>query len=72
MDSIKIINYIRKHHLTKSEFCKKCNITLSLLDDIVYYGKSVDFQIAERISDAMGIGVYALYSHDYQPTYYVL
>lgn len=65
MNALKIIEYIRKHNITKSEFCKKCNISLSTLDDIIYYGKSVDYMVAEKISDAMGIGVYALYSYEY-------
>ena len=64
-NALKIIEYIRKHNITKSEFCKKCNISLSTLDDIIYYGKNVDYMVAEKISDAMGIGVYALYSYEY-------
>ena len=65
MNALKIIEYIRKHNITKSEFCKKCNISLSTLDDIIYYGKSVDYMVAKKISDTMGIGVYALYSYEY-------
>lgn len=66
MNPLKIIEYIREHKLTKSEFCKICNITLATLDDIVYYGACKDFEIAEKISDAMNIGVYELYSPLYQ------
>ena len=46
MNILRIINYIRKHKLKKSEFCKKCGITPSMLDDIIYYGKSVDFKVS--------------------------
>ena len=72
MNILRIINYIRKHKLKKSEFCKKCGITLSMLDDIIYYGKSVDFKVAERISQVMGMGVYELYIYDHQPNYFTL
>lgn len=72
MNILRIINYIREHKLTKSEFCKKCGITPSMLDDIIYYGKSVDFKVAERISQAMGMGVYELYIYDYQLNYFTL
>ena len=64
MNPLKIINYIRVNNLTKSEFCKICNIKLSILDDIVYYGNNVDFKIVEKISNVMGIGVYELYIFD--------
>jgi hypothetical protein len=43
-----------------------------MLDDIIYYGKSVDFKVAERISQAMGMGVYELYIYDYQLNYLLL
>lgn len=72
MNILRIINYIREHKLTKSEFCKKCGITPSMLDDIVYFGKSVDFKVAERISQVMGMGVYELYIYDHQPNYFTL
>ena len=72
MNILRIINYIREHKLTKSEFCNKCGITPSMLDDIVYFGKSVDFKVAERISQAMGMGVYELYIYDYQHNYFFL
>ena len=66
MNPLKIIEYIRRHKLTKKEFCKMCNIKISILDDIIYYGNITDYNIAEKISNAMGIGVYELYTHDYQ------
>ena len=72
MNIFKIIDYIRRHNITKNEFCKKCNISLSTLDDIIYYGKRVDCQVAEKISDVMGIGVYELYTHESRPYYYIL
>ena len=56
-----IIEYIRRNNLTKSEFCKMCNITPKTLDDIIYYGKTIDCQKAEKISNTMGIGIYELY-----------
>ena len=61
MNILKIIDYIRIHNITKNEFCKKCNIKISTLDDIIYYGKHVDYQVAEKISEVMGLGVYELY-----------
>lgn len=64
MNPLKIINYIREHKLTKTDFCKLCNIKLSMLDDIIYYGKTVDFAIAERIAKSLGLGVYELYTFD--------
>ena len=70
MNPLKIIEYIRMHNLTKSEFCKMCEITLSTLDNIVYYGNNVDYDVAEKISVAMGIGVYELYVCDYQSNYF--
>ena len=60
MNPLKIINYIKQHNLTKDEFCKMCNIDVSTLDGIIYYGYSVDFQIAEQISEVMELGVYEL------------
>ena len=63
MNPLKIINYIQQHNLTKEQFCKLCDINVSTLDDIVYYGKSVDYKVAEKISNVMGIGVYELYTH---------
>ena len=65
MNPLKIIEYIRRNKLTKSEFCKMCNISIDMLDNIVYYGHNVDYNIAEKICDAMGIGVYELYTYDY-------
>lgn len=70
MNPLKIIEYIKNHKLTKSDFCKKCNIDISTLDDIVYYGKNVDMSIAERISEAMGVGLYELYSYEHQSNYF--
>ena len=35
-----------------------------MLDDIIYYGKTVDFAIAERIAKSLGLGVYELYTFD--------
>lgn len=64
MNPLKIINYIRENKLTKTEFCKKCNIDISLLDSIIYYGKSIDYTITERIASVMGIGVYELFTFD--------
>ncbi len=61
MNPLKIINYIRQHKITKEMFCKMCNINLHTLDCIIYYGTTIDFEIAERISLAMGVGVYELY-----------
>lgn len=61
MNPLIIIKYIRQNKLSKNQFCKLCNIATTTLDDIVYYGKSVDYIIAERISHVMGIGVYELY-----------
>ena len=61
MNPLTIIKFIRDNSLTKEEFCKKCNITIDILDNIIYYGTTIEFKIAERISDAMGIGVYELY-----------
>lgn len=48
MNPLKIIRYIRQHNLTKINFCKMCNITLSTLDNIVYYGNNVDYTIAKK------------------------
>ena len=62
MNPLIIIEYIRKQNITKEEFCERCNINLSTLDNIVYYGKRVDYEIMEHISIAMKIGVYELYS----------
>ena len=64
MNPLKIINYIRENKLTKTDFCKKCNIDISLLDGIIYYGKSIDYSITERIASVMGIGVYELFIFD--------
>jgi hypothetical protein len=72
MGILKIINYIRKHKLKKSEICKKCGITPSMLDDIIYFGKSVDFKVAQKLADEMGMGVYELYIYDYQLNYLLL
>jgi len=72
MNPIKIIEYIRQHKLTKSEFCKMCNISLPMLDDIVYYGKTINHKVAEKIADAMGIGFYDLYTYDYPAYYFTL
>ena len=71
MDILKIINYIREHKLTKSDFCKKCGITPSMLDDIVYFGKSVDFKVAQKLADEIGMGG-ELYIYDYQLNYFFL
>ena len=65
MNPFKIIQFIRQHKLSKEDFCKLCDIDIQLLDNIVYYGYSVEFKIAERIADAMSIGVYLLYTYDY-------
>ena len=65
MNIIKIIEFIRNHKLTKNQFCQMCKITPSILDGIIYYGKGIDYAVAEKISDAMGIGVYELYTCDY-------
>ena len=65
MNPFKIIQFIRQPKLSKEDFCKLCDIDVQLLDNIVYYGYSVEFKIAERIADAMGIGVYLLYTYDY-------
>ena len=65
MNSYKIIKFIRQHRLTKNEFCKMCNISPTILDNIVYYDKNTDYQTAKNISTAMGIGVYELYTYDY-------
>ena len=62
MNPLKIIEYIRQHKLTKSEFCKMCNISIATLDNIIYYGHNVDYKIAEEISNVMEIGVYELYT----------
>ena len=64
MNPLKIIKYIRQNKLTKSEFCKMCNISATTLDSIIYYGKSVDFSVVEKISATIGIGVYELYMHN--------
>jgi len=72
MNPLKIIEYIRQHNISKSQFCKMCNITLSALDSIVYYGKNVDYSVVEKIADAMGIGVYELYTYNYQSNYYTI
>ena len=66
MNPLRIIDYIREHKLTKTQFCKICNIKLSTLDKIVYYGKVIDFSIAEQIAESMGMGVYELYTYDYR------
>ena len=71
MDILKIINYIRKHKFKKSDFCKKCSITPSMLDDIVYFGKSVDFKVAQKLADEIGMGG-ELYIYDYQLNYFFL
>ena len=71
MDILKIINYIREYKLTKSDFCKKCGITPSMLDDIIYYGKSVDFKVAQKLADEIGMGG-ELYIYDYQLNYFFL
>ena len=71
MNPLKIIEYIRRHNLTKSEFCKRCNIKLSTLDSIIYYGNNVDYKVVEQISNGMGIGVYELYSYDYQKNFFI-
>lgn len=64
MNPLKIINYIRENKLTKTDFCKKCYIDISLLDSIIYYGKTIDYSITERIASVMGIGVYELFTFD--------
>lgn len=64
MNPLKIINYIRENKITKYQFCKKCNITLSTLDAIIYYNKIVSYEILERIANAMGTGVYLLCMYD--------
>ena len=46
MNPLRILNYIRQNKLTKAEFCKLCKIKVSMLDDIIYYGKTIDFKIA--------------------------
>lgn len=64
MNPLTIIKYIREHRLTKNEFCKMCNIKLTLLDSILYYGNNIEYSIAERIANTMNIGVYELYTFD--------
>lgn len=58
---IKVIQYIRETNITKDKFCELCNIKSQLLDDIIYYGKRIDFKIAEKIAEVIEIGVYELY-----------
>ena len=65
MNPLRIIDYIRENKLTKTQFCKMCNISTSTLDTLVYYGKSVDFSIMEKIAEGMNVGVYALYTYDH-------
>ena len=62
MNPLKIIHFIRENKLTKEQFCKMCNISLTTLDNIVYYNNSVDYPTAVRISETMGMGVYELYA----------
>ena len=62
MNRFKIIEFFKTQRITKSEFCKKCKITIFTLDNIVYYDASVDFAVAERIAAVMGLGVYQLYT----------
>lgn len=64
MNPLKIINYIREQKITKSEFCKLCNIKPSTLDCIVYYGNMIDHSVAEKICNVIGIGIYELYIYD--------
>ena len=64
MNPLRILNYIRQNKLTKAEFCKLCKIKVSMLDDIIYYGKTIDFKIAERMAESMGLGVYELFMFD--------
>ena len=64
MNPLRILVFIRKHKLTKDDFCRLCSISVTMLDDIIYYGKIVDFKVSEKIADAMGIGVYELFSFD--------
>ena len=71
MNILKIIKYFRRNKITKSEFCAKCNISPSMLDDVVYYGKNVDFKVAERMADMMGVGVYELYTFDYHSEHFI-
>ena len=63
MNAIKIINFIREQSITKEEFCKLCNITTTMLDDIIYYGEFISFEVCERVADVMEVGVYELYTH---------
>lgn len=62
MNPLVIIQYIRQHNMTKSEFCKICSITIQMLDDIVFYGKCPNYKVAEKISKATKLGIYELYS----------
>lgn len=72
MNPLKIIEFIRQQKITKEQFCKLCKIDLSTLDDIIYYGKSVDYKVTERICDVMGIGFYDLSSYETTSTFFTI
>lgn len=60
MNSLKIIEYMREHKLSKCDFCKLCEIDIQTLDEIVYFGK-YDNQTLEKIATKLNINYYQFF-----------
>ena len=54
-----IENYLKEHNLSKSAFCKKCGISLSVLKSI-YAGKVIRTLTAVRVLDELKVDFYCL------------
>ncbi len=62
--NIKLIkDFIKENNFTKTSFCKKCNISLWVFNNIIKYG---DFTISqlERISKVMNVSMSELFSSE--------
>ena len=60
MNSMLIINYIRSRGLSKSEFCKLCDIDEETLENMIYFGK-YDNDTLVRVGDIIGVGYYRFF-----------
>ena len=61
-NSMLIIKYMRNNKLSKEQFCQLCNIDLTTLDDIVYFGK-YQYETLSRIGEKIDAGIYEFFMY---------